>query len=152
MNMNTNAHLAPASASAPFARPRRRLRKRWIAVVGVLVVALQFWALGRNAGRVRLVVYNDGPGPVADVGLVCLGEVAVLGELAVEESRQAWFRPPDRSAVVVLKWADETGPHEAGWSAEHGERLTVRVGPEGATAVTRERSLGRRFLDAIREP
>jgi hypothetical protein len=116
------------------------------------ILVAQAWVLVRNAVRVRLVVYNDSSTMMAEAALVCGAEVAVLGELAVEDSRHAWFRPPEASSVVVLKWVDETGSREAGWPVERGERLTVRVGLGGEASVSRERASGRRLFDLVMSP
>lgn len=135
------------------ASPKRRVRKRWLVLgAGVLILVVQGWTLTRNASRLRLVVYNDSRAPITETFGMCAGEIALLGDLGVEESRHTWFRPSDPSAVVILKWAGAAGAYEESWSAERGERLTVRLGLQGDASMTRERSLGRRILDGVLAP
>lgn len=128
---------------------RRRGRRRLIAAAVLVILAAQLWVAARNMGRIRAVLYNDGPGPITDAMFVCAGESMALGDMEEEQSRYLWFYPQERSVVLVLGWRDASGRHESAWAAGQGERLTVRVRAEGFAEVSRQRSLGRVLIDFL---
>lgn len=136
-------------AAGGLAPVRRRGRRRWIAVAVLTILAAQLWVAARNTARVRAVLYNDGPGPITDAIFWCDGRSEVLGDLEEEQSRYLWFRPQERSSVLMLGWRDASGRHESAWAVAQGERLTVRVCAEGLAEVSRQRSLGRLLIDFL---
>jgi hypothetical protein len=127
----------------------RRSRVKLVVLATGLIIAAQFWSVVRDTGRVRAVIYNEGPGTMEDVTLVCGNETTQLGTLNDESSRYASFRPAERTTVVTATWTGADGHHEAAWATERGQRLTVRVNADGPPTVSREFSLGRRLLDAF---
>jgi hypothetical protein len=114
-----------------------------------LVLAFQVHALVRGALGVRAVFYNDGPAALEEAVLVCAGDTVRIGALEVEESRYAWLRPPERTAVVGVSWSAAGERHESAWAVERGERLTLRVRSDGEVTATREQTLGRKLLDLV---
>ncbi len=128
-------------------RPGRRLL---VGVVGVIILlAFETWGIARNANRVRAVVYNDGPGALAEVTVACGDDSRLIGDFPEESSHYLWFQPEDRSAMIAVAWFGAQEAHRDFWRVEKGERLTVRIGAGGETTVTRERSIGRRLVDAL---
>lgn len=133
----------------------QRRRVIWPAVALVVLAGLG-WHAVRSATRARVVVYNEGPAMVADIGLRWGPAAAGWAELEPEGSRQVWLvQEPGvdgpASERLWLSWVGADGRRGAeSMDLAAGDRLVVRLRSDaGVEAVTRSRAWARRVADGV---
>lgn len=122
-------------------------RRRRIALVAILpiVAALVFWTLESGDW---LVIYNDGPEPLAEINLQAGGEHWTLRDLEPRESRRLRVHSGEavELTVDVTDWAPEP-PVRTLFDWRYASVVTLRLDSSRTVTSTSESGIWQRALN-----